>query len=273
MTLNQEQKFVIWFLLEMIADSNLWLLAVVGVVRAKLDMIMALDYYTAAAVGGSYGAEDVQAQESITIQENLAAEGHKLSGSGVAREHAHHVRPWHVRPCPSPTYISPPTPSAMGDGDYQSPALGLMVTMCAGRAAGTRDAATTALPPILFPEQVNDLGQAALSPRCTDVIVSPLLTKFDIALQTWGLHRHIIDLLRHLSWTGGFTIASLTHSGDIGVTSRLAPSSRLDWGLHLIASAVLCHHLIKPSSLLRHLGTGLGAGSSSRRKLGVCHHH
>uniref|UniRef100_A0A8R7TFN3 Uncharacterized protein n=1 Tax=Triticum urartu TaxID=4572 RepID=A0A8R7TFN3_TRIUA len=40
-------------------------------------MIMALDYYTAAAVGGSYGAEDVQAQESITIQENLAAEGHK----------------------------------------------------------------------------------------------------------------------------------------------------------------------------------------------------
>ncbi|KAM3272847.1 hypothetical protein ACQJBY_042741 [Aegilops geniculata] len=46
----------------------------------------------------------------------------------------------------------------MGDGDYQSPALGLMVTMCAGRAAGTRDAATTAPPPILFPEQVPARG-------------------------------------------------------------------------------------------------------------------
>ena len=45
----------------MIADSNLWLVAVVGVVRTKLDRIMALDYYTAAAVGGRPGAEDVQA--------------------------------------------------------------------------------------------------------------------------------------------------------------------------------------------------------------------
>lgn len=42
----------------MIADSNMWLLAVDGAVRAKLDRIMASDYYTAAAVGGSYGAEE-----------------------------------------------------------------------------------------------------------------------------------------------------------------------------------------------------------------------
>ena len=47
---------------------------------------------------------------------------------------------------------------SVSDGDYQSPALGLMVTMCAGRAAGTRDAATTAPPPILFPEQVPARG-------------------------------------------------------------------------------------------------------------------
>ncbi|KAM3294798.1 hypothetical protein ACQJBY_037590 [Aegilops geniculata] len=54
-------------------------------VRAKLDRIMASDYYTAAAVGGgSYGAEGVQAQESMTaspeasaVEENLAAEDHK----------------------------------------------------------------------------------------------------------------------------------------------------------------------------------------------------
>uniref|UniRef100_A0A8I6YH58 Uncharacterized protein n=2 Tax=Hordeum vulgare subsp. vulgare TaxID=112509 RepID=A0A8I6YH58_HORVV len=53
-------------------------------VRAKLDRIMASDYYTAAAVGG-YGAEGVQAQESMAaspeasaVEENLAAEGHKV---------------------------------------------------------------------------------------------------------------------------------------------------------------------------------------------------
>ncbi|KAI5019435.1 hypothetical protein ZWY2020_044323 [Hordeum vulgare] len=53
-------------------------------VRAKLDRIMASDYYTAAAVGG-YGAEDVQAQESMAaspeasaVEENLAPEGHKV---------------------------------------------------------------------------------------------------------------------------------------------------------------------------------------------------
>ncbi|KAE8773755.1 protein MLP1 [Hordeum vulgare] len=53
-------------------------------VRAKLDRIMASDYYTAAAVGG-YGAEGVQAQESMVaspeasaVEENLAAEGHKI---------------------------------------------------------------------------------------------------------------------------------------------------------------------------------------------------
>uniref|UniRef100_A0A8I6X8G6 Uncharacterized protein n=2 Tax=Hordeum vulgare subsp. vulgare TaxID=112509 RepID=A0A8I6X8G6_HORVV len=53
-------------------------------VRAKLDKIMASDYYTAAAVGG-YGAEGVQAHESMAaspeasaVEENLAAEGHKV---------------------------------------------------------------------------------------------------------------------------------------------------------------------------------------------------
>ncbi|KAI5002926.1 hypothetical protein ZWY2020_027576 [Hordeum vulgare] len=53
-------------------------------VRAKLDRIMASDYYTTAAVGG-YGAEGVQAHESMAaspeasaMEENLAAEGHKF---------------------------------------------------------------------------------------------------------------------------------------------------------------------------------------------------
>ena len=46
----------------------MWPFAVDAAVRVKLDRIMASDYYTAAAVGGgSYGAEGVQAQESITI--------------------------------------------------------------------------------------------------------------------------------------------------------------------------------------------------------------
>ncbi|KAM3368339.1 hypothetical protein ACQJBY_016710 [Aegilops geniculata] len=56
-----------------------------GAMRAKLDRIMASDYYTTTAIGGSYGAEGVQAQESITIspeahlvEENLAPEGHKV---------------------------------------------------------------------------------------------------------------------------------------------------------------------------------------------------
>ena len=45
----------------------------------------------------------------------------------------------------------------------------------------------------IFCAQVNDPGRAALSPRCTDVP-------------------------RHLGWTGGFIITSLTHAGDFGVT-------------------------------------------------------
>ena len=45
----------------------MWLLAVDGAVRVKLDRIMASDYYTTATIGGSYGAEGVQAQESITV--------------------------------------------------------------------------------------------------------------------------------------------------------------------------------------------------------------
>ena len=36
------------------------------------------------------------------------------------------------------------------------------------------------------------------------------------------------------------------------------------------ALTVLCHHFGVPSSSLRHLGTGLGAGTLSRRKLGPC---
>ena len=45
----------------------------------------------------------------------------------------------------------------------------------------------------IFCAQVNDPGQAALSPRCTNVP-------------------------RHLGWTKGFVITSLTHAGDFGVT-------------------------------------------------------
>ena len=37
------------------------------------------------------------------------------------------------------------------------------------------------------------------------------------------------------------------------------------------ALAVLCHHFGMPSSSLLHLGTGLGAGTLSRRKLGPRH--
>ena len=45
----------------------------------------------------------------------------------------------------------------------------------------------------IFCAQVKDSGRAALSPRCTDVP-------------------------RHLGWTKGFVITSLTHAGDFGVT-------------------------------------------------------
>ena len=47
----------------------------------------------------------------------------------------------------------------------------------------------------IFCAQVKDPGQAALSPRRTDVP-------------------------RHLGWTEGFVITSLTHTGDFGVTLR-----------------------------------------------------
>ena len=70
-------------------------LAVDSGVRAKLDRIMASDYYTAqpemratvdvAAAVGKYGAGDVQAQESMVVspeasapEESLPAEGHKV---------------------------------------------------------------------------------------------------------------------------------------------------------------------------------------------------
>lgn len=70
-------------------------LAVDAGVRAKLDRIMASDYYTAqpemratvdvAAAVGSYGAGGVQAQESMVVspeapavEESLPAEGHKV---------------------------------------------------------------------------------------------------------------------------------------------------------------------------------------------------
>ena len=45
----------------------------------------------------------------------------------------------------------------------------------------------------IFYAQVKDPGRAALSPRCTDVP-------------------------RHLGWTEGFVITSLSHAGDFGVT-------------------------------------------------------
>ena len=65
-------------------------------VRAKLDRIMASDYYTAqpemratvdvAAAVGSYGAGGVQAQESmvvsheaLAVEESIAVEGHKVN--------------------------------------------------------------------------------------------------------------------------------------------------------------------------------------------------
>ena len=39
------------------------------------------------------------------------------------------------------------------------------------------------------------------------------------------------------------------------------------------ALIVLCHHFGVPSSLLRHLGTGLGDGTLSRIKLGPRHQY
>ncbi|KAE8812518.1 protein MLP1 [Hordeum vulgare] len=50
-------------------------------VRAKLDRIMASDYYTTAAVGG-YGAEGVQAQESMAASPEASAV--EESGAGEA---------------------------------------------------------------------------------------------------------------------------------------------------------------------------------------------
>jgi hypothetical protein len=61
-------------------------LPVDAAVRTKLDKIMASEYYTTAAAVGNYGAEGVQTQESIavsaeapSVEENLAAEGHKVN--------------------------------------------------------------------------------------------------------------------------------------------------------------------------------------------------
>ena len=47
----------------------------------------------------------------------------------------------------------------------------------------------------IFYAHVKDLGRAVLSPRRTDIP-------------------------RHLGWTEGFVITSLTHAGDFGVTLR-----------------------------------------------------
>ena len=49
-----------------------------------------------------------------------------------------------------------------------------------------------------FCAQVNDLGRAVLSPRRTDIP-------------------------RHLGWTGGFVITSLTHAGDFDIIKRVLP--------------------------------------------------
>ena len=62
------------------------------------------------------------------------------------------------------------------------------------------------------------------------------------------------DVPRHLGWTGGFVITSLTQGTS---ASHCRP-----------ALAVLCRHFGVPSSALRHLGTGLGARTLSRSKLG-----
>ena len=40
---------------------------------------------------------------------------------------------------------------------------------------------------------------------------------------------HHADLLRHLGWTGGFTISSSTYSGDSGVTGQPASSPIRQW--------------------------------------------
>ena len=112
----------------------------------------------------------------------------------------------------------------------------------------------------MFCAQVNDSGRAALLPWRTNVLM-------------WGFCRHLADLPHHLGWTGGFIITSLTHAGGFGVTLPACSVAAVGLGFSPRPSTMLRHHFIKPSSLLGHLGTGLGAGISSRHNLGLRHQH
>ena len=73
--------------------------------------------------------------------------------------------------------------------------------------------------------------------------------------------------------TGSFVITSLTHAGGFGVTLPACSVAAVGLGFSPRPSTMLCHHFIKPSSLLRHLRTGLGAGISSCHNLGLRHQH
>ena len=72
---------------------------------------------------------------------------------------------------------------------------------------------------------------------------------------------------------GGFVITSLTHAGGFGVTLLACSIAAVGLGFSPRPSTMLRHHLIKPSSLLGHLGTGLGAGILSLHNLGLRYQH
>jgi hypothetical protein len=64
-----------------LAIDLVWILSVDAAVRAKLEKIMASEYYTAAAIGGVQPQESLSASpEAPAVEENLAAaEGHKVN--------------------------------------------------------------------------------------------------------------------------------------------------------------------------------------------------
>ena len=78
------------------------------------------------------------------------------------------------------------------------------------------------------------------------------------------VHRKMIQvdyiLWHHLGWMGA---SSTLHYPMPGTSSSPCRP----------ALTVLCHHFGVPSSLLRHLGTGLGDGTLSRIKLGPRHQY
>ena len=75
------------------------------------------------------------------------------------------------------------------------------------------------------------------------------------------------NLLR-LCHLGEPTLSPPSIGQDVPSPSRPALSARLDWGLCIATSVVLCRHFGVSSSSLHHLGTGLGVGTSSHRKPG-----